>query len=90
MRVFTRDRRGIGRAPCSGAVELAFEDPIPETTQAELVELSARGFRALHSSENITPGLEVRYKRVGLSGRARVIWTHVLEGKRVSGFLILS
>jgi hypothetical protein len=84
-----RDRRIAPRAADSGIVEISFDAPAPVTIQAELVESSAFGFRAAHDSKVLEPGLQVRYKRVGGSGQARVIWTHVLDGRRVSGFLVV-
>jgi hypothetical protein len=84
------DRRKEGRSPQSGAIEISFADPVPVTVQAELLEGSARGFRAAHNEKALAPGLEVDYKSAGSSGRARVIWTHVLEGRCVSGFLLLA
>jgi len=83
------ERRNETRSPQSGAVRIVFEDPNPITVEAELIEVSERGFRAAHDSRILTPGLEVRYARNGSIGRARVIWTHVLEDRCVSGFLIL-
>jgi hypothetical protein len=83
------DRRREERLPQSGDVHISFEDPNPVTVRAELIEVSDRGFRAAHDSKLLAPGLEVHYARTGASGRARVIWTHVLDGRSVSGFLIL-
>jgi hypothetical protein len=83
------DRRREERLPRSGAIELSFADPNPMTIGAELIEVSERGFRASHDSRLLAPGLEVHYVRAGASGRARVMWTHVLDGRCVSGFLIL-
>jgi hypothetical protein len=84
------ERRSEERSPTSGAIDIAFADPNPMTVKAELIEVSERGFRASHDSRLLTVGLEVRYWRSGSSGRARVIWTHVLGGRCVSGFLILA
>jgi hypothetical protein len=84
------ERRSEERSPRSGAVEISFADPNPMTVTAELIEVSERGFRAAHDSRLLTVGLEVRYSRTGSSGLARVIWTHVLDGRCVSGFLILA
>jgi hypothetical protein len=84
------ERRQDARSPFSGSVQLAFDDPHPVIVEAELIETSERGFRATHHSSALAPGLEVHYSRAAASGRARVIWTHVLEGRWVSGFLILS
>ena len=83
------ERRREERLPRSGAIQIAFEDPNPMTVEAELIEVSERGFRAAHDSRLLTPGLEVQYRRIGGTGRARVIWTHVLDERCVSGFLIL-
>ena len=83
------DRRISPRLPVSGGVKISFEDPNPVTIEAELIEASATGFRAGHDSKEITPGLEVHFKRGDVSGRDRVIWTHLLEGRRASGFVLL-
>jgi len=84
-----RDRRGAPRDALHGVVEISFDIPVPMTIQANLVETSVTGFRASHDSKAIEPGLAVRYKLVGASGEARVIWTQLLEGHRVSGFLVV-
>ena len=87
--IYTPDRRTNPRAACSGDVEITFEDPVPTTIHAELVENSPVGFRATHICKDLVAGLNVRFKREGGSGRARVIWTHVLDGECVTGFLVL-
>ena len=84
------DRRQEERSRRSGVIEILFEDPNPVTVKADLMEVSTRGFRAAHDANQLTPGLEVHYSGTSSSGRARVIWTHVLGGRIVSGFLILS
>lgn len=82
-----RDRRTAVRALASGRVEISFDNPAPALIEAEMIESSATGFRAAHASKALEPGLVVTYREPEVSGRARVIWTHVLEGRRVSGFL---
>jgi hypothetical protein len=84
------DRRQEARSPQTGAIEISFEDPAPVIVEAELIEISGRGFRAAHNAKALSPGLEVEYQSSSSSGRARVIWTHVLEGRCVSGFLVLA
>jgi hypothetical protein len=81
------DRRREPRTPHSGVIEISFEDPGPMTITADLIEVSAQGFRAAHDAKSLAPGLVVRYGNE--SSRARVMWTHVLEGRCVSGFLVL-
>jgi hypothetical protein len=84
------DRRKVPRTPSSGRLEIMLADPAPERVDAELIEISSLGFRAAHDSSALEPGLEVLCKRDGADAvRARVIWTHVLGGRRVSGFLLL-
>jgi len=83
------ERRAAPRHAESGAIEISFAAPVPITIEAELIETSTTGFRASHDSKDLEPGLEVRYQSDRGSGKARVIWTHVLEGRRVSGFLIV-
>ncbi|MGA7234630.1 MAG: hypothetical protein WBY44_03050 [Bryobacteraceae bacterium] len=84
-----RDRRVAVRTPADGAVEISFDFPVPTVIAAELVETSETGFRAVHDSKALEAGLEVCYQRPDAAGRARVIWTHVLNGRRVSGFMVL-
>ena len=83
------DRRGAERIAQTDAVELSFENPVPVTIQAILIDGSATGFRASHDCEALEPKVIVHFKRAGGSGRARVIWTHVLNQRRVSGFMLL-
>ena len=83
------ERRQEERSPQSGAITFVFEDPSPVTVLAELIEVSGRGFRAAHDAKALTTGVEVDYVTSHSAGRARVMWTHVLEGRCVSGFLIV-
>ena len=83
------NRRHGPRFHASGPVEILFEDPMPITVEAELHDTSERGFRISHGSKQLVPGLEVHLRREGATQRARVIWTHILEGRRVSGCLLL-
>ncbi|MGD1095516.1 MAG: hypothetical protein ABSB35_26415 [Bryobacteraceae bacterium] len=83
------ERRRAPRTPSSGSIQLSFEDPAPVTLEAELVESSSTGFRAAHEYKNLTPGIIVEFRRESAAGRARVIWTHVLDGRRISGFHLL-
>lgn len=84
-----RDRRGAPREAASGRIEILFSNPAPVHLEAELVESSATGFRASYQARPLEPGLRVTYRNAGASGEARVIWTHLEEGLRVSGFLVL-
>lgn len=85
-----RDRRQEPRSAAAGRVKISFENPAQTTIDAEWIENSATGFRIVHDSPALEPGLEVSFESPTHSGRARVIWTHVLEGRRVSGFVAIS
>lgn len=84
-----RDRRVAERQQASGIVEISLADPLPTSIQAELIELSATGFRASYVAKALDPGRTVGFHLDGKRGRARVIWTQVIEGNRVSGFLLM-
>ena len=83
------ERRRLPRQAADGFVDVSFDDPLPVTVRAELVDTSDSGLRASHDSKRLVPGLIVRLDRSAHSQRARVVWTHVLDGRRVSGFLLL-
>ncbi len=84
-----RDRRVAWRQATEGIVEISFSDPVPTRIQAELLETSTVGFRASYDAKALEPGREVSFARNGRRGHARVIWTQVAGGRRVSGFLLL-
>ena len=84
-----RDRRGSPREEGSGVVEITFTAPAAVTIQGVLVETSAAGFRVSHDSKALEPGLIVSYRCEGARGNARVIWTLIEDGRRVSGFQVI-
>jgi len=86
------ERRRLPRVAADGFVDVSFDDPLPVTVRAELVDVSNSGLRASHDSKRLVPGLIVRLDGgagSAKSQRARVVWTHVQDGRRVSGFLLL-
>ena len=89
MHIEISERRRATRVPAIGRVEISFEDPASVIVEAELVERSATGFRIAHGSKELIPGLEVRLHRGRVTQRARVVWTHLLDGRRVSGCVLL-
>jgi hypothetical protein len=84
-----RDRRRATRSEATGRVIISVAHPAPIRVEAQWIETSATGFRIAHDSDALEPGLEISYESAGSHGRARVVWTHVLEGRRVSGFVVL-
>jgi hypothetical protein len=84
-----QDRRGAARSSVSGRVKVWFYNPHELTIEAQWIESSATGFRLAHDSNALEPGQEIFYEGAEQNGRARVVWTHVLDGRRVSGFITL-
>jgi hypothetical protein len=84
-----RDRRVAPREASAGIVEISFSDPLPTRIQAALLETSAVGFRASYDAKALEPGRDISFERDGQRGAARVLWTHVIEGQKISGFLLL-
>ena len=86
---FTGERRNSPRSEASGLMRVTVTDPVRISVEAELIETSQMGFRISHESKDLVPGVVVEYSISHTSGHARVIWTHVLEGRHISGFMIL-
>ena len=89
MQTKIAERRRAPRSPSSDRVEISFENPTRVTVEAELVETSATGFRIVHDDKELISGLNVCLHRDRVTSRARVVWTHLLDGRRVSGCVLL-
>jgi hypothetical protein len=83
------ERRRFTRFPRSELVQISFENPTLVTVEAELVEMSATGFRIAHESRELISGMDVSLRRDKVSNRARVVWSHLLNGRRVAGCVLL-
>jgi transcriptional regulator len=85
------DRRRFERIQESAEVEIAYADPLPATVDALLIESSEEGFRIQHECSELVAGLQIfmRRKTEQEPRRARIIWSHVRDGKRVSGCFLL-
>ncbi len=85
-----QERRRFARIAESSKVRLSFADPASVTVEAELVESSQSGFRVAHGCKELVPGLELELLREDRPAqKGRVVWTHLLDGRRVSGCLLL-
>src|SRR5690242_14965996 len=71
------ERRRVQRSPALGRVVIVINDPLETTLEARLVDSSSHGFRVIHESKELLPGLEVQYRSDSGAGRARIIWTHI-------------
>jgi hypothetical protein len=84
MTEWRRRPRQSGR----GEILLYVEQPLACRLPARLADSSQGGFRAVHHFAALTAGQEIRYRRNGCLGRARVIWTRVLPDHVETGFLL--
>ncbi len=58
--------------------------------QGRLVDVSASGFRMAHDCSGLTAGQYVTFAHVEARGRARVVWTRILDNSVESGFLVVA
>ena len=83
-----KDQRRESRRPADGEVQL-WSDSEPLRISARLLDISRQGFRAAHSYAAIAAGQELSYCHPLSAGRARVVWSRVLNGRVESGFFVL-
>ena len=83
----TEQRREI-RHRGQGNVLVRSESPGSRDIQGRLVDVSASGFRMAHDCSALTAGQYVGFAHVEARGRARVVWTRILDGSVESGFVV--
>ena len=71
-----------------GSVLVRSESPGSRDIQGRLVDVSGSGFRMAHDCSALTAGQYVTFAHVEAKGRARVVWTRILENSVESGFLV--
>jgi len=84
----TFERRAQARRPAKGEIKLRPEG-LAGTITGRLIDVSSSGFRAHHGCRPLASGNLVEFEYGSAKGRARVIWTQILEDNVESGFLIL-
>ena len=71
-----------------GNVLVRPESPGSRDIQGRLVDVSASGFRMEHACSALTAGQYVGFAHVEARGRARVVWTRILDDSVESGFVV--
>ena len=71
-----------------GSVLVRSESPGSRDIQGRLVDVSGSGFRMAHNCSALTAGQYVTFAHVEARGRARVVWTRILDDSVESGFLV--
>lgn len=84
------ERRKHPRREAQGVIFIHVLKPESPSTaiRALLLDLSASGFRASHTSKELCSGQEVAFYHDGEEGRARVVWTRIVGQSVESGFLV--
>jgi hypothetical protein len=71
-----------------GSVLVRAESPGSRDIHGRLVDVSMSGFRMAHDCSALTAGQYVAFEHVEAKGRARVVWTRILDNSVESGFVI--
>ena len=84
------ERRRNPRREVQGVIFLKIlkSDLRSEPIRSCLIDLSAAGFRASHSSKELCSGQEVAFCHDAGKGMARVVWTRIVGQSVECGFLI--
>ena len=82
------EQRRETRRRGQGNVLVHSESPGSRDIQGRLVDVSASGFRMAHDCAALTAGQYVKFAHVEAKGRARVVWTRILDGSVESGFVV--
>jgi hypothetical protein len=84
------DRRREPRHEASGTAILTVDGTPAWRIEGVLIDTSEGGFRLEHSHGGLTTGTEVRFAFHGRTGRAKVCWNRIANGRVESGFYVTS
>ena len=84
------ERRKHTRREAQGVIFLHILESDSRSTEirASLLDLSASGFRASHTSTELCSGQEVAFYHDGEEGTAKVVWTRIVGQSVESGFVV--
>lgn len=88
MNPLIAEQRRETRRQGHGNVLVRPESPGSRDIQGRLVDVSASGFRMAHHCSALTAGQYVSFAHVEARGRARVVWTRILDKAVESGFVV--
>jgi hypothetical protein len=88
MNLSIAEQRRETRRRGHGNVLVRPESPGSRDIQGRLVDVSASGFRMAHHCSALTAGQYVQFAHVEAMGRARVVWTRILDNSIESGFVV--
>jgi hypothetical protein len=82
------EKRAEERRPGKGNVMVRWMNPRPLEIEGRLLDVSASGFRMAHDCTALTAGQDVEFAHVESKGRARVVWTRIINRMVESGFVV--
>jgi len=88
MNPLVAEQRRETRRQGHGNVLVRPESPGSRDIQGRLVDVSGSGFRMAHNCSALTAGQYVTFAHVEARGRARVVWSRILEDTVESGFVV--
>lgn len=88
MNTLIAEQRRETRRRGHGNVLVRPETPGSRDIQGKLIDVSDSGFRMAHKCSALTSGQYVTFAHVESRGRARVVWTRILDDSIESGFLV--
>jgi hypothetical protein len=83
------DRRREPRLSASGKVQLKFESEPRSEVEADLLDVSASGFRASHRHGILPLGANASFRHPEAAGKARVVWNWMHPEHVETGFVII-
>jgi hypothetical protein len=83
------DRRAEPRRPATGKVQLKFESEPRSEVEADLLDVSASGFRASHQHGALPLGAKAAFRHLEAAGKARVVWNWMSPDHVETGFVVI-
>lgn len=88
MNPLVAEQRREPRRQGHGNVLVRPESPGSRDVKGRLVDVSTGGFRMAHNCSALTAGQYVTFAHIEARGRARVVWTRILDNSVESGFVV--
>jgi hypothetical protein len=82
------EKRQEARRPGNGNVVVRWTNPRVQQVEGRLMDVSDSGFRMSHECSSLTAGQFVDFSHFEARGRARVVWSKIIEGMVESGFVV--
>ena len=82
------ERRRETRHPASGEVILYLDQPVMLEISAQLLDISASGFRAQHMYPALQTGMLIHVRIEDVESAALVAWNRIMDERVETGFIL--